>query len=65
LIQVWPAFITIPGIFIGQPAQQRAGICEDSIAPRRIGLREVIDDLAESDLTGAALDDLGRASARP
>src|SRR5262245_24975930 len=46
--------------FVGQTAQQCADVREDFIARRRIGLGEVIDDLAEGDLPGAALDDLGR-----
>ena len=46
--------------FVGQTAQQRADVRKDFLAWRRIGLGEVIDDLAEGDLAGAALDDLGR-----
>jgi hypothetical protein len=33
---------------------------EDFLARRHIGLGEVVDKLAEGDLAGAALDDLGR-----
>ena len=46
--------------FVGQAAQQRADVRKDFLAWRRIGLGEVIDELAEGDLAGAALDDLGR-----
>src|SRR5215831_6996154 len=46
--------------FVRQTAQQRADVREDFLARRRIGLGEVIDELAEGDLAGAALDDLGR-----
>src|SRR5262245_38472797 len=46
--------------FVRQTAQQRADVREDFLARRRIGLGEVIDEFAESDLAGAALDDLGR-----
>src|SRR6516225_4088508 len=45
---------------VGQAAQQRAHIGENFLTRRRIALREVVDDLAESDLAGAAPDDLGR-----
>ena len=34
--------------FVGQTAQQRANVREDFIARRRIGLGEVIDDLAKT-----------------
>ena len=39
--------------------QQRADIRDDFLARRRIGFGEVVDEFAESDLSGAALDDLG------
>src|SRR5215831_19683290 len=45
---------------VGQAAQQRAHIGENFLTRRRIALREVVDDLAESDLAGAVPDDLGR-----
>src|SRR5262245_20152569 len=47
-------------LFVRQTAQQRGHIRDDFLARRRIGLGEVIDEFAESDLAGAALDDLGR-----
>ena len=37
-----------------------ADVREDFLARRGIDLREVIDELAEGDLAGTALDDLGR-----
>jgi len=40
--------------------QQRGDVREDFLAWRAIGLGEVVDKLAEGDLAGAALDDLGR-----
>src|SRR6516165_6898443 len=46
--------------FVRQTAQQRADVREDFLARRGIGLGEVVDKLAEGDLAGAALDDLGR-----
>src|SRR6516164_2403423 len=46
--------------FVRQTAQQRADVREDFLARRSIGFGEVINELAESDLSRAALDDLGR-----
>ena len=45
--------------FVRQTAQQRADVREDFLARRSIGFGEVINELAESDLSRAALDDLG------
>src|SRR5262249_19937550 len=45
---------------VGQTAQQCTDVGEVSLARRRIGLGEIIDELAEGDLAGTALDDLGR-----
>src|SRR5262249_4764380 len=45
--------------FVSQTAQQRADVREDFLARRGIGFGEVVDEFAESDLAGAALDDLG------
>src|SRR6201981_2923168 len=43
--------------FVSQTAQQRADVREDFLARRGIGFGEVVDEFAESDLAGAALDD--------
>jgi hypothetical protein len=44
--------ITIPGAFVGQAAQERADVCQNSLARRCVALRQLIDQLGESDLAG-------------
>ena len=46
--------------FVGQAAQERADVRQNFLARRCVALRQLIDQLGESDLAGAALDDLGR-----
>jgi hypothetical protein len=50
--------------FVGQAAQQRADVRKNFLARRRVALREIVDELAERDLAGAALDDFGRDRVR-
>jgi hypothetical protein len=47
-------------LFVGQAAQQRADVRENFFARRAVAIREIIDELAEGRLAGAALEDFGR-----
>jgi hypothetical protein len=47
-------------LFIRQAAQERPDIRENFLARRRVTLRETVDELAEGELAGAALEDVGR-----
>jgi hypothetical protein len=46
--------------FVRQAAQKRADISQNLVARRCVALRQLIDQLGESGLASAALDDLGR-----
>jgi len=46
--------------FVCKAAQQRADIRQNSVARSRVTFCQLIDQLGESDLAGAALDDLDR-----